>query len=139
MFANDKGWLSRLIAGVESGLAAEVAVEKEQSATRARMSRVQDAYLRERLHDLDDLSNRLLRVLSGRDAADVPDDAILIARNIGPGELMDYGRKIKGVVLEEGSVGSHATIVARALAIPLLMQAERITLTGSDGERVAIR
>ena len=138
MFANDKGWLARLIAGVESGLAAEVAVEKEQSATRARMARVQDVYLRERLNDLDDLSNRLLRVLSGRTTADVPQDAILVARNIGPGELMDYGRSIKGIVLEEGSVGSHATIVARALAIPLVMQAERITIEAMPGDSILI-
>ncbi len=138
MFANDKGWLARLTAGVESGLAAEVAVEKEQSATRARMARVKDPYLRERLHDLDDLSNRLLRVLSGQTTADVPEDAILLARNIGPGELMDYGRKLKGVVLEEGSVGSHATIVARALAIPLVLQAERMTVEAMQGDPVLI-
>ncbi len=138
MFANDKGWLARLVAGIESGLAAEVAVEKEQSATRARMARVQDAYLRERLNDLDDLSNRLLRVLSGQTTADVPEDAILVARNIGPGELMDYGRKLRGVVLEEGSVGSHATIVARALAIPLIMQAERITVEAMQCDGILI-
>ena len=138
MFANDKGWLARLTAGVESGLAAEVAVEKEQSATRARMARVEDPYLKERLHDLDDLSNRLLRVLSGRTTAEVPEDAILLARNIGPGELMDYGRNLKGVVLEEGSVGSHATIVARALAIPLILRADRITNEAIQGDSVLI-
>ena len=67
MFAHDKGWVRRIEASIESGLAAEVAVEKEQSATRARMSRSADPYLRERLHDLDDLSNRLLRLLAGDD------------------------------------------------------------------------
>ena len=130
MFAHDKGWVRRMEASIESGLAAEVAVEKEQSATRARMSRSSDPYLRERLHDLDDLSNRLLRLLAGVDQAngrELPEDAILVARNIGPGELLDYGRKLRGVVLEEGSVGSHAAIVARALAIPLVIHAARIT------------
>ena len=138
MFAHDKGWLARLEAGIESGLAAEVAVEKEQSATRARMARVPDPYLRERLHDLDDLSNRLLRQLTGQSQDDLPDDAILIARNIGPGELMDYGRRLKGVVLEEGSVGSHATIVARALAIPLVLQATRITAEALNGDPILV-
>jgi phosphotransferase system enzyme I (PtsP) len=88
---------------------------------------VPDAYLRERLHDLDDLSNRLLRILTGQGkdtGAEMPPDPILIARNIGPGELLDYGRrKLKGIVLEQGSVGSHAAIVARALAIPLVIHA----------------
>jgi phosphotransferase system, enzyme I, PtsP len=141
MFAHDKGWVRRLEASIQSGLAAEVAVEKEQSATRARMSRVADPYLRERLHDLDDLANRLLRLLAGRDSGngrEVPEDAILVARNIGPAELLDYGRKLRGVVLEEGSVGSHAAIVARALAIPLVLQADRITREARNGDLILV-
>jgi phosphotransferase system, enzyme I, PtsP len=141
MFAHDKGWVRRLEVTIESGLAAEVAVEKEQSATRTRMSRSADPYLRERLHDLDDLSNRLLRLLAGNDqpaGRELPDDAILVARNIGPGELLDYGRKLRGVVLEEGSVGSHAAIVARALAIPLVIQAARITREAMSGDPILV-
>ena len=141
MFAYDKGWVRRMEASIDTGLAAEVAVEKEQSATRARMSRAADPYLRERLHDLDDLSNRLLRLLTGgeqRSGRELPDDAILVARNIGPGELLDYGRKLRGVVLEEGSVGSHAAIVARALAIPLVIQASRITREAMPGDAILV-
>ena len=141
MFAHDKGWVRRIEASIDSGLAAEVAVEKEQSATRARMSRASDPYIRERLHDLDDLSNRLLRLLSGgdnRNGRELPENAILVARNIGPGELLDYGRGIQGVVLEEGSVGSHAAIVARALAIPLVIQAARITREAMNGDQILI-
>ena len=140
MFAHDKGWVRRMEASIDSGLAAEVAVEKEQSATRTRMSRAADPYLRERLHDLDDLANRLLRLLSGdqRNGRELPDDAILVARNIGPGELLDYGRKLRGVVLEEGSVGSHAAIVARALAIPLVIQAARITREALNGDAILV-
>ncbi len=120
MFANSKGWLRRMHADIDRGLSAEAAVEKEQTTARARMSQVPDAYLRDRLHDLDDLANRLLRLLTGQGketGAEMPADPILVARNIGPAELLDYGRSLKGIILEEGSVGSHATIVARALAI----------------------
>ena len=140
MFAHDKGWVRRMEASIDLGLAAEVAVEKEQSATRTRMSRAADPYLRERLHDLDDLSNRLLRLLSGdqRNGVELPPDAILVARNIGPGELLDYGRRLRGVVLEEGSVGSHAAIVARALAIPLVIQAARITREALNGDAILV-
>ena len=140
MFAHDKGWRSRMEDSIVSGLAAEVAVEKEQSNTRTRMERVTDLYLRERLHDLDDLSNRLLRILTGREqnGAEMPEDAVLVARNIGPGDLLDYGRKLKGVVLEEGSVGSHAVIVARALAIPLVIHAARITRKALNGDEILV-
>ena len=140
MFANSKGWVARLEASIDSGLAAEVAVEKEQSATRARMSRASDPYLRERLHDLDDLSNRLLRLLTGQgpNAADANGSAVLIAKNIGPGELLEYGKKLKGIVLEEGSVGSHAAIIARAWAIPMVIHASKITREALNGDPILV-
>ncbi|ALG91811.1 MULTISPECIES: phosphoenolpyruvate--protein phosphotransferase [Actibacterium] len=141
MFANSRGWLRRMEEDIARGLSAEAAVEKEQSTARARLQTVPDAYLRERLHDLDDLSNRLLRILTGQGqdtGAEMPPDPILIARNIGPGELLAYGRSLKGIVLEEGSVGSHAAIVARALAIPLVINAERITTEALNGDAILV-
>ncbi|MBL4807645.1 MAG: phosphoenolpyruvate--protein phosphotransferase [Rhodobacteraceae bacterium] len=141
LFAQDKGWRRRMRASIASGLAAEVAVEKEQSSARSRFARVKDAYLRERLHDLDDLSNRLLRILLGREDASergIPDNAILVARNLGPGELLEYGRKLIGVVLEEGSVGSHAAVVARSLAIPLVIQAKKITREALNNDPILL-
>ena len=141
MFANSRGWLRRMEEDIARGLSAEAAVEKEQSAARARLEQVEDAYLRERLNDLDDLSNRLLRILTGQGVdtgAQLPDDPILIARNIGPAELLEYGKKLRGVVLEEGSVGSHAAIVARALAIPLVIHADRITGEALNGDHILV-
>ncbi len=141
MFAHSRGWLRRMEEDIALGLSAEAAVEKEQSATRQRLEQVPDAYLRERLHDLDDLSNRLLRILTGqgRDTgAEMPENPVLVARNIGPGELLEYGRKLRGVVLEEGSVGSHAAIVARALAIPLVIHVGRITQEALNGDHIMV-
>ncbi len=141
MFANSRGWLARMEEDILRGLSAEAAVEKEQSATRTRMDQVADPYLRERLHDLDDISNRLLRILTGQGketGAAMPDNPVLVARNIGPGELLEYGRKLKGVVLEEGSVGSHAAVVARALAIPLVIHADRITTEALNGDHILV-
>ncbi|MEM6389073.1 MAG: phosphoenolpyruvate--protein phosphotransferase [Pseudomonadota bacterium] len=141
MFANSKGWMRRMEEDIALGLSAEAAVEKEQTAARARLERAPDPYLRERLQDLDDLSNRLLRLLTGQgrqNAQDLPDAPILVARNIGPGDLLEYGRKLSGIVLEEGSVGSHAAIVARALAIPLVIQAGRITTEALNGDAILV-
>jgi phosphotransferase system enzyme I (PtsP) len=141
MFAHSRGWLRRMEEDIGAGLSAEAAVEKEQSTARSRMEQVGDAYLRERLHDLDDLSNRLLRILTGQGkdtGAAMPENPVLVARNIGPGELLEYGRKLRGVVLEEGSVGSHAAIVARALAIPLVIHAERIKSEALNGDPILV-
>lgn len=141
MFAHSRSWLRRMEEDIELGLSAEAAVEKEQSLARSRLESAADPYLRDRLHDLDDLSNRLLRILTGqgRDTgAEMPENPILVARNIGPAELLDYGRKLKGVVLQEGSVGSHAAIVARALAIPLVVHADRITAEALNGDPILV-
>jgi phosphotransferase system enzyme I (PtsP) len=141
MFANSRSWVRRMQEDISLGLSAEAAVEKEQSATRARMEQVPDAYLRERLHDLDDLSNRLLRLLTGQGSdtgAEIPENPILVAKNIGPGELLDYGKKLRGIVLEEGSVGSHAAIVARAWAIPLVINAKRVLTEALNGDQILI-
>ena len=141
MFANSRSWLRRMEADVENGLSAEAAVEKEQSLARTRMGQAADAYLRERLHDLDDLSNRLLRILTGQGkdtGAEMPENPVLIARNIGPGELLEYGKTLRGIVLEEGSVGSHAAIVARAWAIPLVINARGILTEALNGDAILV-
>ncbi|MEM9248067.1 MAG: phosphoenolpyruvate--protein phosphotransferase [Pseudomonadota bacterium] len=141
MFANSKGWKRRMEESIAQGLSAEAAVEREQTRARTRMEESNDAYLRERLHDLDDLSNRLLRLLTGQGTdtgAEMPDAPILIARNIGPGELLAYGRSLKGIVLEDGSVGSHAAVVARALAIPLLVNVKSVTTEALNGDHILV-
>ncbi|MDZ4134789.1 MAG: phosphoenolpyruvate-utilizing N-terminal domain-containing protein, partial [Paracoccaceae bacterium] len=141
MFAHSRGWLRRMEEDIQLGLSAEAAVEKEQSAARARLTQVPDAYLRDRLYDLDDLSNRLLRILTGQGSdtgAEMPENPVLVARNIGPAELLDYGRKLRGVVLEEGSVGSHAAIVARALAIPLVINASGVIAQALNGDHILV-
>ena len=142
MFAHSRSWLRRMEEDVDAGLSAEAAVEKEQSTARQRMNRAADAYLRERLHDLDDLSNRLLRILTGQGSdtgAEMPENPVLVARNIGPAELLDYGRgQLKGIVLDQGSVGSHAAIVARAWAIPLIVHASGIADEALNGDHIMV-
>src|SRR5207253_11193619 len=132
MFAYDRGWVHRLEEAVRTGLTAEAAVERVQSDTRARMLRATDPYLRERLHDLDELANRLMHQLVGKDYAPardrLPENAVLVARSMGPAALLDYDRKrLRGLVLEEGGPTSHVSIVARALGIPTVGDIENAT------------
>jgi len=131
MFADDRGWLLKLREAVFTGLTAEAAVERVQNDMRARMARQTDSPLLDRLHDLDDLANRLLRHLTGRADTSahesLPADTILFARTMGPAELLDYDRsKLRGLILEEGSPTSHVAIVARALDIPLVGRIEGV-------------
>lgn len=145
MFANDPGWTRRIIQAIDGGLSAEAAVQQVQADTRSRMQHQTDAYLRERLHDLDDLSNRLLRHLLGTatdvggKSAQLADDTILFARSMGPAELLDYDReKLRGIVLSEGSPTSHVAIVARALDVPLVGRANEAINAVEDGDLVIV-
>src|ERR1700750_2702958 len=143
MFANDQGWSHRLHEAVATGLTAEAAVERVQSDTRARMLRSSDPYLRDRLHDLEDLGFRLLRQLVGQDHApsreQLPDNAILIARAIGPAALLDYDRqRVRGLVLEEGTANSHVSIVARALGIPAVGEVPNAPGIADPGDAIIV-
>ncbi|MDB5471898.1 MAG: ptsP [Caulobacter sp.] len=140
MFAHDRGWNRSLEEAVRSGLTAEAAVERVRSEHRARLGKAKDPYLRERLHDLEDLNDRLLRHLSGDDVArELPENAILIARNLGPADLLEYDRtKLKGILLEEGSTASHAAIVARALDIPCVGRLAGLRDRLSQGDPVIV-
>lgn len=131
MFANDRGWVRRIEEAITNGLTAEAAVEKVQSDNRARMLRQSDPYLRERLHDFDDLSYRLLRELMDEthqfSVEAVENNFVVVARNMGAAELLDYnGPKLRGLILEEGAATSHVVIVARALGIPVVGNVENV-------------
>jgi phosphotransferase system enzyme I (PtsP) len=143
MFAYDEGWSRRINEAIDSGLTAEAAIERVQQRTRARMQDIDDPILKERMHDLEDLSNRLLRIVSGRfgTAAQtgLARDTVLIARNLGPAELLEYDRRrLKAVLLEEGSLTAHMTIVARAMGVPVVGRLTDIRHSVEEGEQILV-
>ncbi|TMM47367.1 phosphoenolpyruvate--protein phosphotransferase [Qipengyuania marisflavi] len=143
MFAYDEGWSRRINEAIDSGLTAEAAIERVQQRTRMRMREIDDPLLADRMHDLEDLSNRLLRIVSGQMSTAASQglrrDAILIARNLGPAELLEYDRRrLKGVVLEEGSLTAHVVIVARAMGIPVLGRVSNVRAQVSEGDSILV-
>ncbi len=143
MFAYDEGWSRRINEAIESGLTAEAAIERVRQRMQQRMRQISDPLLADRMHDLDDLSNRLLRIVSGQlgtaAQSGLPQDAILIARNLGPAELLEYDRrKLKGVILEEGSLTAHVTIVARAMGVPMIGRASNVRQQVAEGDLVLL-
>ncbi len=143
MFAYDEGWGRRINEAIDSGLTAEAAIERVQQRTRSRMREIDDPLLQERMHDLEDLSNRLLRIVSGRigTAAQtgLTRDTVLIARNLGPAELLEYDRRrLKAVLLEEGSLTAHMTIVARAMGVPVVGRLQDIRHSVNEHEPILV-
>ena len=143
MFAYDEGWIRRINEAIDSGLTAEAAIERVQQRTRMRMRQIDDPLLQDRMHDLEDMANRLLRIVSGQlgTAAQLGlrQDAILIARNLGPAELLEYDRRrLKGVILEEGSLTAHVTIVARAMGVPVLGRVRDVRHKLNEGDLILL-
>ncbi|MFN3989726.1 MAG: phosphoenolpyruvate--protein phosphotransferase [Erythrobacter sp.] len=143
MFAYDEGWSRRINEAIDSGLTAEAAIERVQQHTRMRMREIDDPLLADRMHDLEDLANRLLRIVSGQlgtaASQGLRRDTILIARNLGPAELLEYDRRrLKGVILEEGSLTAHVVIVARAMNVPVLGRAKSLRGVIREGDEVLL-
>ena len=143
MFAYDEGWARRINEAIDSGLTAEAAIERVQQHTRMRMRQIDDPLLADRMHDLEDLANRLLRIVSGQlgtaASKGLRSDTVLIARNLGPAELLEYDRRrLKGVILEEGSLTSHVVIVARAMGIPVLGRVRGLRGLVREGEELLL-
>jgi len=142
MFSEDRGWRERIVEAIESGLTAEAAVQHVFDDQRSRMERFTDPYIRERVSDLQDLTNRLLMRLAGRavvDPASLPEDMVVVARDLGPADLLDYDRShLRAVVLEEGSALSHVAIVARALDIPVVGRAPDVLSRIEAGDALVV-
>jgi phosphotransferase system enzyme I (PtsP) len=143
IFAHDRGWLRRLREAVASGLTAEAAVDRVQSDARAKLQRRTEPHLRERLHDLDDLANRLLHQLTGQSYVtsheDLPANAIVVARTMGPAALLEYDRtKLRGLVLEDGGAASHVAIVARALGIAAIGEVSNVIDFVEPGDPIIV-
>ena len=143
MFAYDEGWSRRINEAIDSGLTAEAAIERVQQRTRMRMREIDDPLLADRMHDLEDLANRLLRIVSGQlgtaASQGLRRDTILIARNLGPAELLEYDRRrLKGVVLEEGSLTAHVVIVARSMGVPVVGRVGGLRGTVRDGDEILL-
>lgn len=143
MFAHDGGWRRRMREAIDTGLSAEAAVKRVQEETRVRIGHANDPYLRERLLDLEDLAERLLRFLAGRDSVDeakaMPPGSIIVARSLSAADLVDYDHaKIRGIILEEGSSTAHVTIVARAFDLPMLGRVDRATAQIESGDLLAL-
>jgi phosphotransferase system enzyme I (PtsP) len=141
LFAYDQGWRQRMRDAINTGLTAEAAVERVQDDMRLRVARLGDPILRERAHDLDDLARRLLRHLTGEEqvASELPENAVLVARALGPADLVDYGRgKLVALVLEDAASTSHVAIVARSLNVPLVGSAEGATDAARNGDQIAV-
>lgn len=141
MFTRDKGWAKKINNSISLGLTAQASIQKILNEITERMNMLSDPYIKERVHDFQDLANRIIRHLHGKHSLSkkMPKNAILVAKSLGPVELLDYDlSKIKAIVLEEGSQTMHMTIVARSLNIPVVSGVKDISNSILNDDTIAI-
>ncbi|WP_180975489.1 phosphoenolpyruvate--protein phosphotransferase [Fischerella thermalis] len=103
--------------------------------------RLDDPYLQERIADVVDVGQRVLRVLSGTPMTivDVSQPAILVAADLTPSDTASLDpTRILGICITAGSATSHTAILARSLGIPAIVGLPPEILQLADGTQLAI-
>lgn len=149
MFTYDRGWEENIRQAIRTGLTAEAASKKVFDDLHLRLEKISSPYIRQRIEDMEDITMRLLYHLTGASLtaahSRLPGEFILVARTLGPAELLEYGSEhLRGLVLERGSAASHIAIIARMLDIPvvsgiananeLIQPGDQVIVDGDSGE-----
>jgi phosphoenolpyruvate-protein phosphotransferase (PTS system enzyme I) len=109
---------------IEDGASAERAVVEAFGTFRELLVASTSEYLAERAADLDDVRDRVVRILLGRNTAgEVPRVlSVIAAHELTPSQTASIPLEvIAGIVTETGSPTSHAAILARALGVPAVV------------------
>jgi phosphoenolpyruvate-protein kinase (PTS system EI component) len=122
MMAEDPALIADVIEladGLPAARALRTAIERRADVLAA----LDDPFLAGRAADVRELGRRAVRALTGVGAAEPPPQpSIIVARELGPAELVDLrleeGR-VLGIALAGGSATSHAAIMARSLGVPM--------------------
>ena len=123
LMLKDKGFTDKLFSMVKGGVNPPQAVVEVVRDYVSKFSRIDDAYLREKIYDVKDVGRRLLENLTGRAAVHHNcQDKIVIARELFPSDALKlFSQKVKGIILLSGGATSHVAILARSLNIPLVV------------------
>jgi len=143
LFAQDKGWYKKISADISKGYTAEAAVEHVYEDMWSKLSATSDPYIKEKLYDLRDISDRLRAFIIGDTEPEKfiteEKDIIIVAQSMGPADLMDYDyKKIRGLVIEDCSPTLHVVIVAKALNIPVVAKIDSVLKEIKAGEIIAL-
>jgi len=131
LMLKDKGFRDSLFSLVRGGINPPQAIVEVGRDYVFKFSRIEDAYLREKIYDVKDVGRRLLENLTGRGQSHHDyQDKIVIARELVPSDVLKlFSQKIKGLILLSGGYTSHVAILARSLNIPLVVTNELALLS----------
>lgn len=99
-----------------------------------------DEYIRERVNDIEDMKNRLLRnLLKGRLVSKITENSIVIARNLTPADTILFSnRSLLGIATDLGGFNSHVALISRSLRIPAVVAMHEISVNISSDDYLII-
>ena len=141
MVLDDRVFIEEVIRDItEKRQNAEAGVRVVSEKYADALGAIKDAYLRERVVDVQDVARRILRNLSGRQAApleDIDQPSIVVATELAPSETAALQRdKVLGFATDLGSPTAHTAVMARAMRIPAVVGLHDISVRVSTGDRM---
>jgi phosphotransferase system enzyme I (PtsP) len=140
LILKDKSFLAAMTVSVQKGKNAPEAVIAAGQKYITLFSASSDPYIREKMHDIEDLVTRVIRNLAGKEAKLPPvRNRVVVANDLYPSDLLKLSsEEVKGIVLMSGGVTSHVSILARSLQIPMVIVNDPVMNNISDGDRILI-
>lgn len=143
MILKDKMFIRETVENIrERRVNAEWALKLTLSKYRDIFKKMGDEYLRERINDVEYVSERILRNLSGKTCekiSDIDEEIIIIARDLSPADTIQINaEKVLGFATDMGGKTSHTAIVARSMEIPAIVGLESVTMEIQAGDQVIV-
>ncbi|BDR89864.1 phosphoenolpyruvate-protein phosphotransferase [Clostridium tetani] len=121
---------------------AEYALKSTSEELVAIFEQIEDDYMRERVADIKDVTNRILRILTGNEGisiSEIEEESILIGYDLTPSDTAQIDKnKILGFATEIGGVTSHSAIIARSIGIPSVLGVGKEIKEIKNGELIIL-
>jgi len=143
MILKDKMFVRETVENIrEQRINAEWALKLTLSKYREIFRKMEDEYLKERINDVEDVGDRILRNLSGKTCesiSEIDEEVIIIARDLSPADTVQINvEKVLGFATDIGGKTSHTAIVARSIEIPAVVGLKSVTNEVQTGDRVIV-
>src|SRR6266480_4518437 len=143
MMVSDPSFADKVVQKIEEEqVNAEWALAEVQEELQARFESFDDAYLRERVADVKDVSERVQRNLLGlahHDLSEIKHDVVILADDLTPSDTIHFNRRpIVAFASEAGGRTSHTSIIAKSLFMPAVIGVPRLTKMVDNDEMVIV-
>jgi phosphotransferase system enzyme I (PtsI) len=143
MIVTDPSFMDKVVDKIENEqVNAEWAVAEVQEELQARFNSFEDSYLRERVADVKDVADRVLKNLQGishHDLSEIKHDVVILADDLTPSDTIHFNRRpIVAFASEAGGRTSHTSIIAKSLFMPAVIGVPRLTKIIDNDELVIV-